>query len=133
MDSEEENTWAEPGGQPEWLRWFDELADLPAGERVARLAGLAKEKPELAERLLRLFAAEEGAPEILSRPVAERAPGFVAEAFVAEAGRGRRSPVRPARGHASALTGSSPCWAGAAWARCSSPSGRTVPSSSGWP
>jgi len=71
--------------EPGWLSWFDELADLPPGEREARLAGLARDRPELAGRLERLFAAEEGAPQLLSRPVVERAPDFVAAALARDA------------------------------------------------
>ncbi|HEX4963035.1 MAG TPA: serine/threonine-protein kinase [Thermoanaerobaculia bacterium] len=79
------STWVAPGGEPEWLRWFDELAELAAEERAARLAELARTQPELAARLARLFAADAEGPEGLSRPVAERAPVFVASAFVADA------------------------------------------------
>ena len=71
--------------EPGWLRWFDELADLPPGERSDRLAGLARDRPELADKLERLFAAEEGAPQLLSRPVVERAPDFVAAALARDA------------------------------------------------
>jgi serine/threonine-protein kinase len=81
VNDEHEDTWASPGDQPAWLRWFDELSELPAEERSARLCRLAGEQPALAARLARLFAAEEGASPLLSRPVAERAPGFVAAAF----------------------------------------------------
>ena len=75
---------AGPETEPGWLRWFDELADLTPGERSARLAELAGERPELAGRLARLFAAEEGAPQLLSRPVLERAPELVAAALARE-------------------------------------------------
>jgi eukaryotic-like serine/threonine-protein kinase len=67
--------------EPEWLRWFDELADLPLRERSARLAGLAGERPELAGKLARLFAAEEEAPQLLASALGERAPGLLAAAL----------------------------------------------------
>ena len=63
------------------MRWFDELAELPAGERSVRLAGLAADRPELAGRLAQLFAAEEGESQLFSRPVVERAPALVAAAL----------------------------------------------------
>ncbi|HEX7183663.1 MAG TPA: tetratricopeptide repeat protein [Thermoanaerobaculia bacterium] len=85
MDEQQQGTDMPPGGEPDWLRWFDELADLPPAERSARLAGLAGDQPELADRLERLFAAEEGAPQLLSRPVVERAPGLVAAALARDA------------------------------------------------
>jgi serine/threonine protein kinase len=84
VDGEQESTWGSPGGEPEWSRWFDELAELTPEERSARLAELAVDRPELARRLDRLFAAEEGTPELLSRPFAERAPGFVEAALAAD-------------------------------------------------
>ena len=81
MEEEQDDTWAPPGGEPEWMRWFDELAELPAGERSAKITELAADRPELADRLARLFAAEEGESQLFSRPVVERSPGLVAAAL----------------------------------------------------
>ncbi|HEY7216560.1 MAG TPA: serine/threonine-protein kinase [Thermoanaerobaculia bacterium] len=80
MNATQDSTWPTED-QPVWLHWFDELSELSAEERSARLSRLAGEQPELAARLERLFAAEASASPLLSRPVAERAPGFVAAAF----------------------------------------------------
>lgn len=81
MDEVQDGTWLPTKDQPVWLHWFDELSELSPEERSARLARLAEEQPEVAARLERLFAAEASASPLLSRPVAERAPGFVAAAF----------------------------------------------------
>ena len=81
VDKVQDGTWLPTEDQPVWLHWFDELSELSPEERSARLSRLAGEQPELAARLERLFAAEASASPLLSRPVAERAPGFVAAAF----------------------------------------------------
>lgn len=86
MINEQDDTWVPPGAEPEWVRWFDELADVPVEERAARLAVLAGDRPELAARLEHLFAAEEGSARLLSRPVLERAPELVAAALAGETG-----------------------------------------------
>jgi serine/threonine-protein kinase len=54
--------------QPEVRRLFEELTELTPRERHARLA---REEPALAERVERLFAASEAAPEFLERPALE--------------------------------------------------------------
>jgi eukaryotic-like serine/threonine-protein kinase len=81
VDQKHDETDVSPLGEPEWLRWFDELGELAPDERAARLAALAGDRPELAGRLERLFAADEGAQEILSGPLVQRAPGLVAAAL----------------------------------------------------
>ena len=89
MDDEQRDK-AAPDTDPEWLRWFDELADLPLAERSARLAGLTGERPELAARLARLFAADAAAdagdssvPPLLAGALGDRAPGLLAAALAA--------------------------------------------------
>lgn len=52
-------------------RAFDELIELAAPERRARLAELAAEDPALARQVAELLAAAEAAPEFLERPAAE--------------------------------------------------------------
>ena len=77
----------------EWEERFDELAELDASERDRRLAALEGEDPELARLLRELLAADAGASELLSTPLANRAPGFLAAALArplrAPAGRDR--------------------------------------------
>jgi eukaryotic-like serine/threonine-protein kinase len=71
-----------------WEERFDELAEADAGERERRLAALDGEDPALARLLRELLAADAGDGELLSTPLADRAPGFLAEALAA---RGHRA------------------------------------------
>ncbi len=66
-----------------WEERFDELAEADAGERDRRLAALDGEDPALARLLRELLAADAGDGELLSTPLADRAPGFLAEALAA--------------------------------------------------
>jgi len=84
MNDPLKRTWVPPDSEAGLWRRFDELAELATSERASALAELAVEQPALAARLAQLFAAEKDAPEILSQPVAARAPGFVAAAFAAD-------------------------------------------------
>ncbi|MEA2564290.1 MAG: eukaryotic-like serine/threonine-protein kinase [Acidobacteriota bacterium] len=64
-----------------WEERFDELAEADAGERDRRLAALDGEDPGLARLLRELLAADAGGGELLSIPLADRAPGFLAAAL----------------------------------------------------
>jgi serine/threonine protein kinase len=96
VNADQDDTWVPPGGEPEWLRRFDELVDLPDEERSARLAAIAVDQPDLAHRLQRMFDAEEGSPRLLSRPVLDRAPGFMAAALAGDAGPETPGELAPA-------------------------------------
>ncbi len=96
MNAEQDDTWVPPGGEPEWLRRFDELVDLPDEERSARLAAIAVEQPDLAHRLQRMFDAEDDNPRLLSRPVLDRAPEFMAAALAGDAGPEAPGELAPA-------------------------------------
>lgn len=64
-----------------WEERFDELADLDAAERERRLAALDVEDPELARLLRELLAADARDNELLSTPLVDRAPAFLAAAL----------------------------------------------------
>ena len=64
-----------------WEERFDELAEADAAERERRLAELDGEDPALARLLRQLLAADAGDGELLSAPLADRAPGFLAAAL----------------------------------------------------
>jgi serine/threonine protein kinase/tetratricopeptide (TPR) repeat protein/TolB-like protein len=74
-----------------WEVVFDELVDLDATERLARLAEIAREDPDLARKVEAVLAADQ--TELQGpRPIFERAPALVAAAMgsLADTDPGRR-------------------------------------------
>lgn len=58
---------------------FDELCDLPAAERVERLAAIAADDPELAAQVQALLAADQTTTDALDAPIVVRAGRLAAE------------------------------------------------------
>ena len=81
-----------------WEERFDELVELDAATRGARLETIAGEDPELARFLAKLLAADEHGATLLAVPIGQRAPAFVAAALErTDAASGDRSGGRIGR------------------------------------